>query len=75
MRMALIMAALVATTASAYAGTLERNRIERRFENDIRTNNESMSRRFNGRSYHIETQNKALRERLNSTKDSPLRSR
>jgi hypothetical protein len=32
--MALIMAALVATTASAYAGTLERNRIERRFENE-----------------------------------------
>ena len=76
MHMALVMAALVVTTASASAGTPEHNRIDRRFENDIRTNNESMSRQFNGRSYQIETQNKALRERLNSTKDSaPLRRR
>jgi hypothetical protein len=76
MRIVLIIAALVVATTSAHAWTPERDRIERRFENDIRANNESMSRRFSGRGYSIDTQNKALRERLNSTKDSaPLRSR
>ena len=76
MRMVIIIAALVVATASAHAWTPERNRIERRFESDIRSNNESMSRRFSGRSYSIDTQNEALRERLNSTKDStPLRRR
>lgn len=76
MRMTLIIAALVVATASAQAWTPERDRIERRFENDIRANTDSMSRRFSGRSYQIDTYNSRLRERLNSTKDStPLRSR
>jgi hypothetical protein len=34
-----------------------------------------MSRRFSGPNNHVETQNTRMRERLNATKDSGLRSR
>jgi hypothetical protein len=63
-----IVVALVLAAAPAAAQLGQRDRTTTRFENDIRSNNEAMSRRFNGRSYEIDTQNTRLRERLNTTR-------
>jgi hypothetical protein len=65
--------ALVATSAEAQIA--HRDRLGTRFENDIRANNEAMSRRFSGPSNHVDTQNARMRERLNSTRNSGLSSR
>ena len=67
------MLALVATCAEAQI--VHRDRLGTRFENDIRANNEAMSRRFSGPNNQVETQNTRMRERLNATKGTGLRSR
>jgi hypothetical protein len=70
MRITLIVAALVLTMPYADAQIGRRDRIEHRFENDIRANKDAMSRRFSGPSNRIETQNARLRERLNAKRSS-----
>jgi hypothetical protein len=71
----LIVAVLALVATSAEAQIAHRDRLGTRFENDIRANNEAMSRRFSGPNNQVETQNARMRERLNSTKDSSLRGR
>ena len=65
--------ALVATCAEAQIA--HRDRLGTRFENDIRANNEALSRKFSGPNNQVETQNTRMRERLNATKGTGLRSR
>ena len=69
MRKTLIVLTLVLTAAPAAAQVVQRDRLGARFDNDIRSNNEAMSRRFNGPNHQIDDQNTRLRERLNSTRD------
>jgi hypothetical protein len=75
MHKALIIAVFALVATSAEAQVAQRDRLGVRFENDIRSNNEAMSRRFSGSNNHVETQNTRMRERLNATKDSGLRGR
>jgi hypothetical protein len=70
-----IIAALVVAATSAQAQTAHRDRLGTRFDNDIRANNEAMSRRFSGPNDHVTTQNTRMRERLNSSRDTGLRRR
>ena len=72
MHRALIILALAIATAPAGAQVAQRDRLGARFDNDIRANNEAMSRRFSGPNHQIDVQNTKMRERLNS-KDSGLR--
>ena len=65
--------ALVATCAETQIA--HRDLPGTRFENDIRANNEALSRRFSGPNNQVETQNTRMRERLNATKGTGLRSR
>lgn len=71
----LLIAVLALVATSAEAQIAQRDRLGTRFENDIRANNEAMSRRFSGPNNQVETQNTRLRERLNSSRGSSLRSR
>lgn len=74
MHKTLIVLALVALSAApAVAQVTQRDRIGTRFDNDIRSNNETMSRRFSGPNHQIDDQNIRLRERLNATNGSGLR--
>ena len=73
MRTALIIAALVVSATSAGAQVAQRDRLGTRFDNDIRANSESMSRKFSGPSYQIDSQNTRMRERLNSSRSGGLR--
>ncbi len=70
---ALIILTLALAAAPAGAQVAQRDRLGARFENDIRANNEAMSRRFSGPNHRIDAQNTRMRERLNSSKDSGLR--
>jgi hypothetical protein len=70
MRKTLMIAALALIATSAEAQIAHRDRLGTRFENDIRANNEAMSRRFSGPGRQVETQNTRMRERLNATKGS-----
>jgi hypothetical protein len=69
----LIMLLLVFATVPAAAQVAQRDRAGVRFENDIRANNEAMSRKFSGSNQQIDGQNTRMRERLNSSKGSALR--
>jgi hypothetical protein len=69
----LIVLAVSFATTSAGGQVAQRDRAGARFENDIRANNETMSRRFSGPSQQIDTQNTRMRERLNSSNTSRLR--
>ena len=72
----LIIAVLALVVTAAEAQIAHRDRLGTRFENDIRANNEAMSRKiFSGPNNQVETQNTRMRERLNATKGSGLRSR
>jgi len=75
MHKALMIAVLGLVVAPAQAQIAQRDRLDTRFENDIRANNDAMRRKFSGPSYHVETQNARMRERLNATKGSGLRNR
>lgn len=75
MHKGLIIAVFALVGTSAEAQVAQRDRLGARFENDIRANNEAMSRRFSGPNPHVERQNTQMRERLNATKGSGLRSR
>ena len=75
MRKVFIIAALVFAAASAEAQVAHRDRVGTRFNDDIRANNEAMSRRFSGPSNQVETQNTRMRERLHGTHNSGLRRR
>ncbi len=70
----IIVASALAAT-SVHAQVAQRDRLGARFENDIRANNEAMSRKFSGPNHQINSQNTRMRERLNSSKDSGLRRR
>jgi hypothetical protein len=69
MRKTLIVLTLVLTTAPAWAQAVQRDRLGTRFDNDIRANNEAMSRRFSGPNSQVDEQNTRMRERLNATRD------
>jgi hypothetical protein len=69
MHKVLIILALVLTTAPAAAQAVQRDRLGTRFDNDIRANNEAMSRRFSGPNTQVDEQNTRMRERLNATRD------
>jgi hypothetical protein len=69
----LIILALGLAAAPVGAQVAQRDRLGARFDNDIRANNEAMSRRFSGTNHQIEAQNTKMRDRLNSSKDSGLR--
>jgi hypothetical protein len=67
MRLTIVLVAFFALIASAEAYT-SRDRIERRFDQDIRSGNEAMRSRFGDRSNRIDQENTRLRERLNTSK-------
>jgi hypothetical protein len=74
----IVASALAATSVAAtsvHAQVAHRDRLGTRFENDIRANNEAMSRKFSGPNHRIDAQNTRMRERLNFSKDSGLRRR
>ena len=74
MHKALIILAFALLAAPASAQVAQRDRLlGARFDNDIRANNEAMSRRFSGPNHQIDGQNTRMRERLNSSKNSGLR--
>ncbi len=73
MHKALIILAFALLAAPASAQVAQRDRLGARFDNDIRANNEAMSRRFSGPNHRIDAQNTRMRERLNSSKNSGLR--
>jgi hypothetical protein len=75
MRSLFIIAALIVSVTSAQAQIAHRDRMGTRFYNDIRANNEAMSRRFSSPGDHVATQNTRMRERLNSPRETGLRRR
>ena len=70
---AVIVLALAFAAVPAWAQVAQRDRLGTRFDNDIRANNEALSRRFSGANHRIETDNSRLRERLYTSKTGGLR--
>lgn len=69
----LIILAFAFAAVPAWAQVAQRDRLGSRFDNDIRSNNEALSRRFSGPNDRIETDNRRIRERLNTSKTGGLR--